>query len=322
MENEKLLSLINHYNVKRVVFDNDPNNDRYINQVIHHIYIINLETDIIRRKYVTRLMEKMKINFEFIIVSRLSEEDYNIIGNKKITLGEAGCYMSHMFCLNDAIINNYGKIIIFEDDIIIHQNFHELFEETMKADDYDILMLGASDFHFCNFNYNRVDKIKNRYKPSKATKFLCGTYGILYSNKGIKEVFDTRLESPTFMDDNLIYFLNIFKETFYVRYPHLVAVDVSSTNIDHDFWIYNRESRDKNYYRSCFKNNFNFSDYYFINLILLKNIKIDKNKTYKENIIESIKLLFKNDDKKINTIIPRLDYNFFNTQDLAFIIDN
>jgi GR25 family glycosyltransferase involved in LPS biosynthesis len=121
----KILNLIKQYNVERLQFVNDGMNKNYINQYVNHIYIINLKHNKIRRNYVVKLMEKYNINFELISVPKLNEQEYNIISeNNKITLGEAGCYLSHMFCLNDAIIKDYSKIIIFEDDIILHKRFN------------------------------------------------------------------------------------------------------------------------------------------------------------------------------------------------------
>ena len=57
-----------------------------------------------------------------------------------------GAYLSHMWCLRDAIIHNYQKFIIFEDDIIFLKNFHEQFKKIILHKNYDFLMLGASHF--------------------------------------------------------------------------------------------------------------------------------------------------------------------------------
>lgn len=183
---ESILKLIHNYDVKRIVYNNDINKAKFINQNVEHIYVINLESDRLRRNYIIRLMEKYNINFELIIVPRLTQQDHTIIGNKSINLGEAGCYLSHMYCLNDAIVHNYKKIIIFEDDIVLHKNFHKLYEESMNKEiNYDIFFLGASDFEFQRYNNTCVDKKNNIYIPSKKSKFLCGTFAILYSDNGI-----------------------------------------------------------------------------------------------------------------------------------------
>jgi GR25 family glycosyltransferase involved in LPS biosynthesis len=319
---ESVLDVIHNYAVKRVVFNNDINNTKFINHNVNHIYVINLEKDRLRRNYIIRLMEKYNINFELIIVPKLTQEEYEKIGNKSINLGEAGCYLSHMYCLHDAIVNNYKRIIIFEDDIILHKKFHTLFEESMNREiNYDIFFLGASDFEFHRYNHLNVDKEKNIYIPNKKSKFICGTFAILYSDNGMKEMFYNRLEKPTFMDCNLIEFLDNFEHSFYISCPNLAIADLSCTNIDHNFWLFN-ENKYKYYYKKCYDDKLNFNDYNVIYLALFDNFTLNTKVTYEENITLSIKCLFKMDNKKFNIIYSALVFDFFDFFDLEFIINN
>lgn len=320
MENEIIMTLIDNYNVNRMTFINDTNTNIYINSFVNHIYIINLDTNNLRRNYIIKIMEKYKINFELIIVKKLQQTQYEVIKNNFNNIGEAGCYLSHMYCLNDAKIHNYDNILIFEDDIILHKDFHTIFEKNMTENIFDIFLLGASDFNFRKLNSRFLDEHKLIYKPNNNTKFLCGTYAIFYSKSGYTQVFNTRLETPTYMDDNLIQFLESFNNTFYISYPSLVAADVSNTNIDHDFWIINL-LRDKYYYTNCYNSKFEFSNYNFINLQLLVDCIIDPTLSYKDNILGIIIKFFKNDIEKINIINKRIEYNFFTTNDLNFIIN-
>ena len=78
MNNETILELIHNYNVNKITFINDSNNNIYINQFVNHIYIINLDTDILRRNYIIKLMEKYNINFELIIIFTLILSIYSI----------------------------------------------------------------------------------------------------------------------------------------------------------------------------------------------------------------------------------------------------
>jgi GR25 family glycosyltransferase involved in LPS biosynthesis len=265
-------------------------------------------------------MEKYNINFELIIVQKLQQNQYESIKNNFSKIGEAGCYLSHMYCLNNAIANNYSNIIIFEDDIILHKEFHRIFEKNMTENTFDIFLLGASDFSFRKLNLSFLDENKLIYCPDIKTQFLCGTYSIFYSKLGYKQVFNTRLNNPTYMDDNLIQFLEMFSDTFYISYPSLVAADVSNTNIDHDFWVINL-LRDKYYYTNCFNSNFEFSNYNFINLQLLVDCTVDPTLSYKDNILGIVTKFFQNNIEKINIINKRLEYNFFTTNDLNFIIN-
>jgi len=317
MQEQPILKIINDYNVSRKLYINDYLSEMYINKYINKIYVINLHNNILRKNYIIKLMEKYNINFELIIVPTLSNREYEIINNRYINLGEAGCYLSHMFCLNDAIVNNYQKIIIFEDDIILHKQFHLLFENITNNFVFDILMLGCNDFHFRKLNYKFVEN--NLYKPHINTKFLYGTHSIMYSSKGIREMFISRLNNPTFMDNNLLEFSDKFRTTFFISYPNLVVSDYSQTNINHNFWITNKLK--ENYYlKNCFDDKFNFTDYNFIYLKPLELCtKVDFSKSYAENMMNILKLFFYNNINNADIIYMRLVYDFFNIEDLEFI---
>lgn len=313
-----ILELIHTYNVKRHYIINDIDNINYINTYVNHIYVINLEEDIIRRRYITILMQKYNINFEFIIVPRLKLSEHEQIGNPHIKVGEAGCYLSHMYCLNDAITNKYEKIIIFEDDIILHKNFCQLFERATTDRVNDILFLGASDFNFKRLNYSLINNDTVMYRPNINSHLLRGTFAIFYSAKGYLEVFKHRLSKPTFMDDSLILFSNIFTNTFFVCYPNIVLADLSTTNIDHNFWLTNKGT-DHIYYKKCFNDIISFKDYNYICIGLFKNCIIHTNLSYKDNMINIFSNFFKTDKDCIQILKDRFTYNFFSVDDLIKI---
>jgi GR25 family glycosyltransferase involved in LPS biosynthesis len=325
---QRIQSVIDTYDVKRKTFINDESLSMCINKNVEHIYVINLERDQIRRNYVTVLMKKYNINFEFIIVNPISEDQYNAINNKSITIGETGCYLSHMYCLNDAIKNNYNNIIIFEDDIIFHKKFHELFKNIGDLGKFDILMLGAADFSF--YKIHRNARIHNTiYKPHTN---LLGAHAILYSRRGVEEMYRTRITNPTYFDFNLEGFLDIFEHSFFICFPNLVVAELSTTNLGHNFGVTN-EIKESLYYRKCFSNAFDFNDYNFIYLLIFSNnthnfFKIKK--SFQENIKQIVeyshfKIIASSTLEKENvkaTMLKRMSYDFFTTNDLEFILFN
>ena len=119
----------------------------FINMRIRKIFVINLADNVIRRNYILMLMKKYNINFSLIVVNRITPKVYSLVKNERITKEELGCTLSHMWCLREIIRNNYENAIIFEDDIIFHKNFKEMFIEIFQRD-YDFLLLGACDFSF------------------------------------------------------------------------------------------------------------------------------------------------------------------------------
>lgn len=317
---KNILNLINCYHVERKNIVNDKNNEHYINSYVNHIYVINLKDDVIRRNYIHILMSKYNINFEFIIVPSLSIEEYEQISNKNINLGEAGCYLSHMYCLNDAIINKYKNIIIFEDDIIFHKRFCDLFEKITFNKKFDLLFLGASDFNFDKINHKFTTENSFVYKPDVGSKYLRGTFSILYSYKACLEVFNNRLFKATFIDDNLIQFIHSFSNSFYICHPNIVIADLSTTNIEHNFSIENK-IKETYYYKKCYNSSINFYDYNYIYVKLLQNINInniDNKLSYKNNIQKLLRLFFRKQED-IDIIEERFSYNFFTETDLIYI---
>ena len=263
-QREDIINLLENYDVNRIKIINDNENNTFVNRFINNIYIINLDTDYIKRNYINILMEKYHINYELIIVKRPIENQINIIKkyNDKLTNGEIGCYLSHMYCYYDVIKRNaidtsYENIIIFEDDIIMHKEFDKLFEQIIKNKKTDFLMLGASDYSFSSMNYRTIDKKYNIYRPTKQTIYLYGTHGIMFSYEAIKIIFKERLANVIYMDDNLIIFFEIFKNTSFICYPNLVIPDFSLSNLGHN--IYKCKYRYKTYKKKCFLENKAFS---------------------------------------------------------------
>lgn len=103
------------YKIIRKKYTND--NEQFINQYVDTIYVINLASNPVRRHYIKLMMEKLKINYTIIVVQKIHKNVYryllNLQQNKtKISIGEMGTYLSHMWCLRDALHNNYKKFII------------------------------------------------------------------------------------------------------------------------------------------------------------------------------------------------------------------
>lgn len=264
-------------------------------------------------------MEKYNINYELIIVNRVTQDNYDTFRHKFKRIGEYGCYLSHMYCLKDAIKNNYENIIIFEDDIVLHKNFHNLFENVMNIQKYNILMLGAADFHFLKENNLLVDKTKGIYRPSLSSRFLYTTHAIYYSKDAVNMMYNYKIDNISHMDYNFVHFIENSPENLYVCSPNLVLAELSTTNIEHNFWIGYKPVFDSYYYRKCFSNNLKFNDYNFIYLELVKTIVIDQTLSYQNNMINCIEEKFSDPDIK-NKIKERIVYDFFTNADLLKMI--
>lgn len=165
MDDVDIESILNKY--KATIYDViNIKKKNFINNRIKKIFVINLADNVVRRNYILVLMKKYNINFSLVVVNRINEKTYNLVANTKITKDELGCTLSHLWCLREIIKQNYENAIIFEDDIIFHKNFKEMFVSIFQ-NDYDFLMLGACDYSFKSLNNDQLLNEKKTMHPTK-----------------------------------------------------------------------------------------------------------------------------------------------------------
>ena len=116
------------------------------------IFIINLKKCVEKKEYMTNLLNKYNIQYEFfegIDGSKLNVNDYkanldwiNPCDNSHTKLGEIGCSLSHYYLWKKIIEKNIESAIILEDDIeILNDNFINLCE-NIDTKLYDLIYLG------------------------------------------------------------------------------------------------------------------------------------------------------------------------------------
>ena len=320
-------NIINNYNVKIEDIDNTISKS-LINHYVSQIYVINLATDKLRREYIKILMKKLNLNYKLITVNKPNINLHNQILsltrniNKKMNVGEAGCYLSQMWCLKDIQNNNYKNAIIFEDDIIVHKNWNELFEKYVYNKDYDFLMLGAADHGFKLGNKLLIKD--NIYIPKHHA--VLGSHAIYYSQYGAQKMFEHRLNVPVYFDRNLKLVFQFFDEDKCgICSPNLFTVENSTSNIGHQFGITKYQFNDY-YYKTCYSN-FNFNDYYFVYLDLFSKaciMDINHYRDYDNNRFIKLLLMnyFNNDHKLCNYHLDKLDRSFFTVSEYVSIINS
>ena len=309
------------YKVKTIDIINDTKNEHEINSKIVKKYVINMDKNEIRRNYMVVLFEKYKINYTMVIVEKVSNEINNLLNKEEtITKGELGCLLSHLWCLNDTIENNYSNCIIFEDDIILHKKFHELFSKIYNPKIH-FLLLGACDFSFSSLNYQHVKN--GLYTPSKKSVKVYGAHSNYYSLCGAKKMMELKTKELSFFDKNYLEMFISFPNTSFICYPNLVVTDITTSNLQHIYELFS--SNEKYYYKNCFIN-FNFNDYNFIYLFLLdyKELGIELNfnemKTYEEFTNKVYYYYFLNN--KYTTLLQnRIVKKFFTLKDIKMILN-
>lgn len=319
-----LEEILNIYDIKIVDITNNIKN---INQV--KIYVINLISNTIRYNYINTIMKKMDLNYTFIIVDYPKEYICELIKSinrktKKLNNGEIGCLLSHMWCLKKAINDNINKFIIFEDDIIFHKKFNELFYNITNNQKYDYLLLGASDYEL-KINTQNMNTEQNVYTPKTR---VAGAFAIMYSIEGAKYVYDFKTKYMSSFDDGLIRIFKKFSKTSGVCYPNLICAELSTTNLGHEFTSFKNNNTEQIYYKHCYDNKFNFNDYHFIYLILFEiDLSIKKTHTYKSYVHQLIDMYFdthicngeENTNNIKNSLKAKLNYDFYTLDDIRQI---
>ena len=317
MKNNLLIDMLKLYKVKLVHIKNVATSD--LNEQVEQIYVINMIQDVRKRNYIIILMKKYGINFTLVLVDYVPNSIYNTIYNAdkiRITKEELGCCLSHLWCLNNVIINKCKNAIIFEDDIILHKNFMTRFNKIYnKNPNIDFLLLGAQDHSFSTINYKHIHK--GLYKPEKSCTQLYGAHANYYSLNGAQAQFDIRTASISFFDKEYGSLFNRFQES-YVCCPNLAVANITSSALNHTRAI--AEDTESEYYNRCFLN-FNFNHYNFLYVNLLNNTVIKNTDTYK-TFTENYLYEYFHDFNKIDIVKNRLVMNFFTLDDIQCILKN
>jgi len=181
-----------------------------IKDLFSKIYVINLDRDKDRYEYV--LSELKNKNSDLINhIQRFSAIDGRLINiasvdssiitqtakkdilNKKqriygvtMTYGSLGCALSHKKICEMCVEENNKPYLIFEDDIILYDNFDnhllDLMNELEKIQ-YDIVYLG---FH--QIPHAKQTRINNVL--SQPSGLICGTFGLILSPSGAQKILN------------------------------------------------------------------------------------------------------------------------------------
>lgn len=200
--------------------------------MIEHIYVINLEKSINRRKNVEEQFKKYNIkNYTFFKAICPSEnilkkyKNFSIKNEENVRRGELGCLLSHVNVMKDALNKNYKNIIIFEDDIIILDK--DFIQKTINSinllkKDFDVLFLGA--------NHRKPAKRKVADGIYECTRSNC-TFGYCINKDTMEKLivdFDYILPWDVHWRDSIDPPIR-----FYCIIPHLVNTKDDESNIQH-----------------------------------------------------------------------------------------
>ena len=217
-----------------------------INYYFSKIYILNLKRQPIKKEKIIKHMEKHNINnYTFFEAIDGYTEPYNTdwtnyslipfdniekqLNRKKI--GSAGVW-GNLISLRDILItakkNNENRILFFEDDIILHNNFNKEFTENIRQvpSDWLIILLGAG--------VNQLDSSSNKINNNiyKCGKNSCGGFAICINSKIYDELINecNKFNAP-FDSGPLNYIINKYYNYCYLMYPNIVICNIEESTL-------------------------------------------------------------------------------------------
>jgi len=190
-----------------------------LNDIFNNIYLINLDRDKDKYENSRKLLDSFNIKFERFSASDGKELD-DLENMDKYSYG---CLLSHTRVIEDAIKNSYDKILILEDDIILHKNFNELFSLFYdRINSWDMLYLGCSQRPN---TWHLVDIKNNTYKSKQCN----GTFAYGLDNKIYKDVLEKYRTKLNYVDTLLHYIQDKFN--CFSIIPNLIISDVTKSSI-------------------------------------------------------------------------------------------
>jgi GR25 family glycosyltransferase involved in LPS biosynthesis len=122
--------------------------------LVDHIYYINLDKRTDRKLHIEK---QIKTNFDFMLknTTRIPGVIYNDNNNPSNINGAIGCSMAHYNVIQDAIKNNYEKILILEDDFEFICNKAKFFKDI----NYFFNNYKNFDIFLLSFNAHKSTKV-------------------------------------------------------------------------------------------------------------------------------------------------------------------
>lgn len=139
--------------------------------MIEKVYYINLDRSANRRKHMERMLRNAGIEAErFPAIDGTSiniekmKQNGELSADIKLRKASVGCALSHISLWRKIKDGNYNSAMIFEDDVIIPDDFWKVYERRMKfiPKKWDILYFGGSALKGTPINQHALKPIAQR----------------------------------------------------------------------------------------------------------------------------------------------------------------
>ena len=161
------------------------------------VFIVNLKESLDRRQYMIEEMKKTNLQYEFFDavngkgiknIDKIYDKETAIkVYGRELKLGEIGCAMSHLLIYKKMLEENIDQALIFEDDIIIANDFNKVLSKILKLENNGIILLGQSDKKLKTKIY--FQSISYHHKLKKIFNSGYGTYGYIICKKAAEKIY-------------------------------------------------------------------------------------------------------------------------------------
>lgn len=328
----------------------DPHRIHHINQC--EIYVINLRSNTLRRKYMELVLKKMEINYHLVVVDFLNPKRVQPIDIPSApTLNEKGCLLSHMWCLHDYLERKKEKeepvcphLLLLEDDVVFHKQFHTLFDHVYDSlcrfpkeskdndndnndnndNKADFIMLGALDYYYSSTHCHNVLAHVPAYQP-KQYKRILGAHANLYTPQSAYTWLQRKRDYPESIDYGYDTLFTAYRG--YICAPNLICTEMSTSNLNHFGFLYNEQ-----HYKLCFTR-VHLKDYHYLFLqcfMYSTSLPLHMNKDTTDEIIEEqnqVKAIladlyanYVGNRKYPMDYLHEMDVDFFTLEDIVFLL--
>ena len=219
----------------------------YINTLVDKVYVINLDKDVERLRTIDTSLRKQGISYQRLqatVGSKVSSDPrLTQLCNSFCTDGIKGCALSHHRIWEDALQNGYSRVLVFEDDALIPDDFDKKVREVMVSlpESYDVLFLGCQ--YFCR-NETVIEKVGHTLMgtaPEAVNEHVqkvsgsLGAHATIYTQVFMKKIIQEPIE--THIDVQIQRWINKYDLNAYGLNPELVSTTdpMTSSNLADKF---------------------------------------------------------------------------------------
>ena len=204
------------------------------------IFVINMEKSKDRREYIEKHLSEFGINFDFFDAvdgRALSQEYIDSVFDKEtaerewkpMNRGEIGCSLSHMAIYEKMIKENIPQAIIFEDDIVLKEDFLPTVNALLKKvpTEIDIVKLGhgRAKFRWWQKSFDITEK----YEIQRMYGLVARVHAYFITLDGAKKILSKNQPIIRALDDVTGDFIFGEHELYCMNPPLVDFLDVEST---------------------------------------------------------------------------------------------